>query len=212
MHRFVNNAFIEMKSSSFSYNEDWELECFYQAYSGFMFVGYLNKHKIFYAYKIESNTWSDTTIIYNGFFDFKWTARPIDSLKRDFPMKMIVYDDNNIYLKGTLFTIQAPNINRKDLYSIKIINGLNFSNAFFDNDNDYFYFITFDKDPPEFQSGYNNKKSSFNYNQVESISNLINVNNESPLDFFYNFTIKKMSFARNTKYVFYELYNTIENF
>ena len=209
MNKFESNTFTEIKSSSFSYDEDWELQCYYQPNKNYIFVGYLNKYSKFSAYIIDSNSWNDNTNIYNGLFDFKWTTQIIDDNNRDYPMKMLVYNDNKIILKGSKFTLESSNINRNDISSQVVIDALSYSNAFFNIDNDYFYFITYDKDPPDFNSGYNNQNDDIDYSNLRSIT--ISTNSDSPLEFFYDFTIQNMHFAKNTKYVFYEIYNTIKN-
>ena len=208
MNLYTGSGFTEMKSSSFSYQEDWELLCYQQPTQNYMFVGYLNKYNLFFVYKFDSSTWvtNSATTLYNGLFDFKWTTDAVDS--RDYYMKMLVYNEESILLKGTIFTLESGNINRNDIKSKLLLTALSYSNAYFDINNHYFYFITYDKDPADFQSGYFTGATSFSHTEVEALS--VNTNTTSPLEFYYNFTIQSMTFNRNTRYVLYQIYNTIK--
>ena len=211
MNKYENGDFIEMKPDSFSYEENWELLCYHQINKNYMFVSYLNRHNLIYVYKFDTSEWitNSATSIYNGLYDFKWTTDAIDSDISKYPMKMIVNDNNKMRLIGTLFTINNDGIYRDDQIFRDLIDSLTYSNSYFNDFYDQFYFITFDKDPPNFKSGYFTESEYFDYSNIESIS--INTNSTSPLDFYYNFTIKKMEFNRYTNYVLYEIYNTIKN-
>jgi hypothetical protein len=144
MNKYENGGFTEMKSNSFSCEEDWELLCYHQINKNYMFVSYLNKHNLIYVYKFDSNEWitNSATTIYNGLFDFKWTTDAINTENTIYPMKMIVYDNNKIRLIGTLFTINNDGIYREDKYFQDLIDSLTYSNAYFDDIRHYFYFIT----------------------------------------------------------------------
>ena len=207
MHYFSDDNLFEMKPDGFSYDGDWELLCYYQPQPNSMFVSYLNKYNTIYIYSFDSDSWltSSSTSIYNGLFDFKWTVFPENI---NYYMKMIIYDGTNIILKGSLFTFENNNINRNDIYSKNLIETLRYSNAYFGSDNEYFYFITYDKDPASFKSGYFTDSTYFEYNEVPNLS--ININSASPLNFYYNFTIESMTFNRNTRYVLYQIYNIIK--
>ena len=92
LNKYENGGFTEMKSNSFSYEEDWELLCYHQINKNYMFVSYLNNHNLIYVYKFDSNEWitNGATTIYNGLFDFKWTTDATNTEKTLYPMKMIV--------------------------------------------------------------------------------------------------------------------------
>ena len=108
MNVFNNDGFTEMKSNDFTFTGDWELICYYQINKNFMFVGYLNGYNLMYVYKFSSSTWvtGGSTTFYNGLFDFKWTTDVVNG--REYPMKMIIYNNENnyLYLKGTIFRIK----------------------------------------------------------------------------------------------------------
>ena len=209
MNIYSNGAFNEKKpSNDFSNIDNWDLLCYHQFQKNYMFVAYLNNHNIMYVYNLDSNTWTSNsaTTFYNGLFDFKWTTD--GNYNNEYPMKMIVYNDNHLILKGTIFILESNNINRNDVTSQDLIDTLTYSNAYFDYNNDYFYFITYDKEPPDYKSGFFNSQTTFDYSNIGNL--IINTNITSPLEFYYNFTIQSMNFSRNTKYVLYEIYNTIK--
>ena len=209
MNLYNNNGFTELIPNGFSYDEDWELICYLQPNFNYIFIGYLNKYNLFYTYQYASCYWVSNAIsIHRGLFDFKWTTEATDDLHRDFHMKAIVFDGSNIRLKGTIFTLEGSNINANYPCDLNLIDSFNYSNAYFDSENDYFYFITFNKDSGDFKSGYFTGKTSFDYKEVASLS--INTNSTSPLEFYYNFKVESMTFNRNTRYVLYKIYNTIK--
>ena len=51
----INYNFNEIIPNGFSYDEDWELQCYQQSSFDLMFIGYLNKHNKFYSYKYKNN-------------------------------------------------------------------------------------------------------------------------------------------------------------
>ena len=209
MNLYNSNRFTELIPDGFSYDEDWELICYLQPNFNYIFIGYLNKYNLFYVYQYEYSYWVSKVItIYSGLFDFKWTTEATDNLQRDFHMKAIIFDESSIKLKGVIFTLEGSNINANYPYTLNFIDSFNYSNAYFDSENDYFYFITFNKDSGDFKSGYFTGKTSFDYAEVESLS--INTNSTSPLEFYYDFKVESMIFNRNTRYVLYKIYNTIK--
>ena len=163
-----------------------------------------------YVYRFDSSDWitQRATDFYRGLHDFKWTTDYING--REYPMKMLVNDQSYFYIKGTLFTLETnnENINRNDCIDNRIMTCLTYSEGYFELDSHYFYFITYDKDPANYKSGYYKSQASFDYTEVSSLS--INTNSTSPLEFYYNFTIQSMTFSRNTRYVLYKIYNTIK--
>ena len=53
---------------------------------------------------------------------------------------------------------------------------------------------------PDSNSGYNNQNDIIDYSNLGSIT--ITSNSDSPLEFFYNFTIQNMYFSQNTIMLF----------
>ena len=204
VYKFNTNLF-ELKPPSFSYSGDWDLKCYNQAELGILFVAYTNNYNKFCGYYYNREEWNEDTTILNGLYDFKWTTTTTEQYT--YPMISLVLDGNYINLRAMKFKIEGTNINRPDAGSKGISNILSYSKAYFNKNNYNFYYITYDDF--NFYSGYNNINDIFDYTSVESIS--VSKNNESPLDFDYNFTIKQINFLNNTQYVFYEIYNNEKN-
>ena len=70
--------------------------------------------------------------------------------------------------------------------------------AFFDEDGNYFYFFTYN-DITDFSSGYSYSTESFTSSESD-LSISIKINSKSPLSFIDNVEIKEMEFIRRTKY------------
>ena len=206
-----SEGFTEIIPDKFDYSEDWELKCYKQTVKNYLFVAYLNKYNKIFAFIFEDKSWHKTSIdIYDGLFDFKWTEEAINN--REYPMKLIMLNIPEIKLETRLVTLEKENnlINSNPIYSTNLAKSLKYSNAYFDSNNDFFYFITFNLSPFSFISGYYNAKTSFNYNEVENLSPII-TNSVSPFQFYNDFIIKRINLTRNTQYVLYEIYDTIKN-
>ena len=200
------NSFSEIIPNDFSCNGNWELKCFAQPSFNLLFIGYLNQSPYFYAYKYkENNKWSTRTEFNQGLFDFKWK---ITQTNNYYPMICIALD-GNIKLQAIEYSISDSQITKNTHASHQLIEKLSYSNAYF-NANDYkFYFITYNKNPPNFKSGYY-IGDSLSFDNVNSFTSET-INTESPLDFFYNFTIIQMNFIVYTRYAYYEILNTDKN-
>ena len=210
MNLYKDNQFYEITQTGVSSSDTWELKCYYQSSVNYMFMGYLNKIKTFYSYQFDSSyggTWKGSNDIYNCLYDFKWTTS--GNSNNEYPM-ILLADRGSIYLVGSKITVQANmnNLNRNDEYNNGYLIGqLTYSNAFFTKTYDkyQFYYLTYDKNPPDFKSGYSLTESIEYSSSINNFS--ATNNNDSPLDFYYNFTITEIKLIRNTKYAYYEIYN-----
>ena len=214
LNKYISTSqdFEILKPDKFDYNnETWELKCYKQTVKNYLFVAYLNKYNQLFVYKFETQNWySEQISILDGLYDFKWTEEAIYN-NNEYPMRMLMYNNGNIYLK-TLFIIlekDKEKISFNEQQENKIINSLTYSNAYFDSNNDHFYFITFDKSPVNYISGYYNDKTSFNYDQVENLSP-IKINDISPLVFYNDFEIQHINLTPNTQYALYEIYDIVK--
>ena len=209
-----SHSFSQIIPNGFYCNGNWELKCYQQFNENLMFIGYLNQSPNFYAYKYNVNSdnedeiWGEITEFNQCLFDFKWQTSKRENYYY-YPMICIALD-GNIKLKAIEYTISDSQINKNTHSSHALIEKLSYSNAYFINtDKDKFYFITYNKNPPDFKSGYSlGDGLSFDY--ISSFSSGT-TNTEFPLDFFYNFTIIEMNFIVYTRYVYYEIYNTEKN-
>ena len=123
-------------------------------------------------------------------------------------MIAILMKNNNFYLKDLYFTINNNGINfNYDEYKEKIIEELKSNYSLFFNTKNYdFYWINYNNNSA-FTSGFSSNYE-INANNIESID--INYNENSPIEFLDDVTIKQMNFIPYTKYVYYEIYNNIK--
>ena len=156
MNKYEYPNFYPYTPEGFTEDSDWELKCYYQSNEGYMFMSYLNiNYNRFYAYKFSADSWNGNIQLHNGLYDFKWTTSC--NSNQEYPMVYISLNSNYINLTGAKFTVKGNEnlVSRNDVGSQKdLIQTLAYSNAYFSNDNYDFYFITYDKDPPSFKSGY----------------------------------------------------------
>ena len=199
MHFYKENDFIEVKPDTFSEEEDWDLQCYYQKDQKYMFVAFINKHPKIYSLKIDTWIWEE--IEFNdGLYDFKWVTAPING---EYPMKAIILENNLITLKGRTFHINGADntITYEDKQEKSFIKILSNSISYFKLDNENFYFMTYDS-ADNFISGFYNEKD-IDYNNIKNIEPTINT--ISPLEFFNEVDIIYLKFIRNTKYAFYKI-------
>ena len=201
MHLYYENRLIEMKYNYFIDIGDWELKCYLQPDYNYIFIAYL-KYNIMDVYKINKYNWAyreGATTFYDGIFDFKWTSTVINSneypMKYEYPMKEINIFQNNSILKCEKIKLEPIDNGLKidrypcgDCGEKTIMQNLTYSEGFFESQKDFFYFITYNKDPPLYKSGYFINRDFFNYNEICNLP--ININQNSPLEFDFNFTIE----------------------
>ena len=213
-----NKKFDVIKPAGFTDPNNWELKCYHQTDSNYFFMTFTNNHNYICYSKdtyFTSWTWGDgDTKIHQGLCDFKWTTQYITTSQNDgksYLMTAITIRDNSIILHGSRFLIKGntEDVKRDDSSNQgyhKIIENLSDSYAYFSEDN--YSFIFFSYNDTHFKSGYYENSGTF---QNSDINNLIitKINEESPLDFFYDFKIKKIHYIRNTNYIYYEIYNDI---
>ena len=73
-----------------------------------------------------------------------------------------------------------------------------------------FYFMSYTSDSINMKTGYyvgTRIIDSNNINYYDLNKKNIIENEENPLDFFENTLIKKLTFIKNTKYIYYEIYS-----
>ena len=210
---YQDNAILPLIPSSFSENsDDWELKCsnHYIGSTEYLFIVYSNIRDFLYVYKLNDNTWKDVKIG-SLLYDYNWT----DIIKSEsnniyvYYIAFIKLKDNYIKIDQNEITFDYSNINVNaagDTVSSNIMPS-SYSKAYFDSDNYNFYFMTYNSS--YFNSGYTNEVSKNDYNELKNIP-IIN-NKESPLDFYYNYTIKQINFTNNTRYIIYEIVNDIKN-
>ena len=184
-------------------NDNWELKCYYQHDLGYIFVSYLNSDKPIYQLEVSSGNFIYNKQIEQGIYDYKWTTDPNNN---KYQMIAILKKNNQIYLKDLYFTIDKT-YSYDENKENKIIEELKSNYSIFFNNNDYdFYWINYNNNS-DFTSGFY-FNGVINANNIESIE--LNINEDSPIEFLDNVTIRQMNFIPYTKYVYYEIYNNIK--
>ena len=184
-------------------NDNWELKCYYQHDLGYIFVSYLNSDKPVYQLEVSSGNFIYNKQIEQGIYDYKWTTDPNNN---KYQMIAILKKNNQIYLKDLYFTIDKT-YSYDENKENKIIEELKSNyKIFFNNENYDFYWINYNNNS-DFTSGFY-FNGVINVNNIESID--LNINENSPIEFVDDVTIKQMNFIPYTKYVYYEIYNNIK--
>ena len=180
---------------------DWDLKCYYQERGHYIFLFYLNTYNkgLLYFYKIKSDEIKKVNDNdFHGFFDFIWVSKYIGNYQ--YNMVWIVHNETYINLQQNLVTIDFNyNIYTNLQGLIPLNDELKYIKANFTNDN-YLYYITYDES--NYYSGYSKEKINVD-SDLTKIS--FNKNNNFPLEFVNNFTIKSIDFIRQTKYVYYTI-------
>jgi len=198
-----NRTYESLMPKDFVDNGNWELKCYYQNNLGYIFVSYLNSDKPLYQLEVSSGNFVYNKQIEQGIYDYKWTTDPNNN---KYAMIAILKKNNQIYLKDLDFKINK-NFTYEEKKEKKIIENLKSNyNIFFNNNNYNFYWINYNN-ISDFTSGLY-FDGAINANNIESIET--NINDNSPLEFLDDVTIKKMNFIPYTKYVYYEIYNNIK--
>ena len=200
MNLYTGSDFIVKRPNNFDYNGEWELKS-YDHLHNLIFIGYLNNYRYFYPYDYYSEGWQSRLEMQTGLYDFKWTTDTTGDCV--YPLLCIVKTD---WIKIFVFqyTIRSTNDIQSGSSSTlkKLIYPLDYFHAYFDSDH-HFYYLTYNS--KEFKSGYCLQNIYYN-TDGNSIS--ITQNNDSPLDFLFDFNIISVDFIRNTKYAYYQIYNT----
>ena len=204
---FSNGKFEDFKPANFDINGNWELKCYYHT-NRYLAFALLNNHNEIFGFNLGKNEWYKIGPIFNIIYDFNWTQIPSPKNDEEYPMATLLFDDKNILLRGILMTINNETFSRNDQGSNLLIEAKSYIQAYFNNFNYNFYFMTYNN-ISDFIIGYYNQTENFDFNDLEKI--IPTIKNVSFLQFLDNVTITKMNFIRGTKYIYYEIYNNIKN-
>ena len=203
---YDKNSYERIIPNDFNSNSDWELKCFYQSNLKYLFVAYTNHNNYFYQLDINSGKIIYNKNIKDELFDFKWTTGAIDD---KYLMFAFYLDANNIYLGQLNFGINNKGFEIEDGNKKKIYDSTKKNyNLYFNEENDNFHFLNYD-DIKDFQTGYSEQFDRIDSNNFEQV--ITSINNNNPLEFIDEVKIEEIKFIRNTKYIYYKLYNTNKN-
>ena len=219
LNQYQNKNFITKVPTGFNQEVDkeWDLICYYQPNTNYIFQGFLNRKTKTSFYGInhyelsKGNVWLSQEVK-DGFLDFIWTNEAIDNDK--YKMYAILLDNQQFYLQELL--IQNNNGNTGTNFKIefkenkkKLIDDYStYTNAYFNNLNIFYYMSSNGID--EFRSGYSKEPLDIKNGDINNVE--IIKNEDSPFYFLNKVTIKKMKMIRNTKLIYYEIiYNKTKN-
>ena len=228
-HVFNTNDGKEKKPNGFSESEssDWDLKC-YNHGTGFFIDFYLNKVKpCSYATDVKThknldNSWkTNSASPIDILLDFKLEDGNVryDSTYNGgsgrwitYPMLSLVLHENAIKLMG----LTAEFKNEKDGYKYyiyktnekKLIDNKSITQAYFKNNSNDFFFITYNN-ATDFTSGYSKNYNPSNYHDTSNPP--FEINSESPFEFLDEVEINEMNFLLNNKYVYYKITNKQTN-
>jgi hypothetical protein len=203
---YDKNSYERIIPNDFNSNSDWELKCFYQSNLKYLFVAYTNHNNYFYQLDINSGKIIYNKNIKDELFDFKWTTGAIDD---KYLMFAFYLDANNIYLGQLNFGINNKGFEIEDGNKKKIYDSTKKNyNLYFNEENDNFHFLNYDG-IKDFQTGYSEQFDRIDSNNFEQV--IASINNDNPLEFIDEVKIEEIKFIRNTKYIYYKLYNTNKN-
>jgi len=209
---FKSNSFIA-PDDNFEEKGDWDLSC-YDHNSKHFLIFYLNNEDYNFYSKCSVCRESSIKKFYFGnvIYDYQilenWDAGSEANYNFKSPSLL---KDGKLKLFGTTIIMKTydHNCNRQSPAESKEASDVKqYTQAYFDNDNNqYFRFFTYN-DVTDFTSGYyyaNIDTSNYDSNNLKITST--NNNPDSPLSFTDNVEIKEMKFIRGTKYVYYKIYN-----
>ena len=191
---YYNGDLKEIIPLKFIENGNWDLKCKFDENDKLKLFYLMNGKNSIYTY-INYEFILDKNIFFEELYDFKKV------------------DENNDISESILFACLDNGIIKifqlySELNNFKsVVNSKSFSQANFDNDENKFYFITYNN-ASDFISGY------ANLDKIDDLS-LVNIiiNDISPFKLESNFEIQEINFMNNKRYIYYKIYDrNIENF
>ena len=185
--------------------EDWELKCIDYNQKYFM-IFYLTKEKYHIFNKKSGTEWQYTEI--------NQEINAIQLLNNrisnnDYPTIYIIKDSGALKIKVVSHKIAGNSdtnfLSEFDSCIAKhITNAGNNTRICFENNNELFYFLTY-TNASDFSCGYFDYNENIDFTAFEG--NLVNINTESPLEFFDETKIEYIKFIYNYKYAYYKINN-----
>ena len=202
LNKYTGTGFVEIKPKELS--GDWELKCFYQYNENFFFQAFLNNdNSLYYSKDNDLNSWkNDNTNIYNCKYIYDFQLQLEGNDNHEYKMYEILLKDNSLILHDTIMTIKGHEngVWSNPQKTKNLFENFGTSYGYFNNNDSNFYFFTYND--TYLKTGYYDKSTTIDLEYID-----VEKYEDSPLDFLYDFTIQKINNIRNTKYIFYEIYN-----
>ena len=200
---------MEIENNDFDRNNSyWDLKCYnHNAGGGYFLVFYLNNEENqVYSLEYDNNIYVKypNLQIYEEMYDFKLLNKDFSYTAGPYPMCSLIKWNNFIQFLGTEYNLDGSQPARNMDKSKTLITSKEYSQGYFKNTSNDFYYITYNN-ANDFSSGFSNKTvegMDFYSSNVEVINN-----DKSPFEFIDEVEIKEMKFLLFTKYVYYSIYN-----
>ena len=204
---------------NFEEKGQWDLKCYKHQTNYFLAFYLMNgeKHLFFSTSQYESREfdWKNTAL-YNieELYDFKLDNGETCGNNR-YKMGALILKDNYLKLKSFMsefhchsetdnlvYIFDSENVNP---VTMDIIEVKQYTQAYFKNYSDEFYFYTYN-DISDFTSGYSNVTTN-NYHSIGNVQ--VKINSKSPFEFIDEAQILEMNFLLYNKYIYYTIKNKI---
>ena len=209
-----------LQPTNFEIKGNWDLKCYKHNTNYFLAFYLMNGDKHLYYSKSQYDamdfSWK-TKSFTSQLFDFKLDNGDVykeGSAWKNYDMGAIILDSHYLKLKSLMAQFHNHDQNDDLVYifdsqtadplTIDLMEAKKYSQAFFNNYSDEFYFYTYDN-ISDFTSGYSTVTTS-NYGDIGNVQ--ININTETPFEFVDEAQIIEMNFLLYNKYIYYTINNT----
>ena len=218
LYSATDKAYFE--PTGFYNSGNWDLKCYKHNTKYFVVMYLMNGDKPYYYSPFEDTSgdfnWRNKYVA-SQLYDFKLKDGTSYKDSSDqwlkYPMGSLILEDSKLKLKS--IGVEFHDHSQKDELSyvtsttanpqsIDIIEVKEYTQAYFKNYSDEFYFMTYN-DVSDFKSGY----SSVTTDDYLSLSNVqVIINEDSPFEFMDEVEIIEMNFLLYNKYIYYAINNT----
>ena len=201
-----SNGETDINPRSFDLNGKWTLRCYWHDTGHFILFYSNNGENNLAITKNNGESWISYAKLPGDLFDFKLTqGSGVET--GEYP---IIYLGNK---GGTLKLISQKMVLKSGVNENVNVNGgggekeicqtKTNTQAYFYDENDMFYYITYDD--TNFESGYSTSTDIGGYISLSYFG--IKKNEKSPFSFVDNIEIKEINLIKNSQYAYYEIYN-----
>ena len=199
-----SNPFQENDNSDIDDNNEWDLKCYNHNEGHFFIYYFMNGEKQVYDLKTWGYTKLDNLKMFDELYDFKLVNKDENKENGPYPICALIKLDNNINFFASKYNF-GDSITRSDDENRNLTSAKTYTQGYFNNYTNHFYFITYN-DNSDFVSGYSNVTNEGS--DLYTTSKIqIKLNENSPFEFSDEVEIKEMKFLLYTHYVYYSIYN-----
>jgi len=209
--------------SSFTEKGKWDLKCYKHNTKYFLLFYLMNGDKPYYFSTYQDSeasfSWTNKGMA-SQLYDFKLEDGTLNEYPSGgwykYPMGALILDGSYLKLKSFAAEFHFHTSNDEKSYigdasvdpkEKTLIETKTYTQAYFKNYSDEFYFMTYNN-ASDFTSGYSNVTTS-DYKSIGGVQ--VHINKESPFEFIDDVEIKEMNFLLYNKYIYYAIYNPQTN-